>query len=98
MRLPRMTTRRMMIAVAVVGVLFAVTIEGARLVRRWDYCRSMASYHDARDGTYQGSWVPDPAIPLDPVNFAYHTRMRRKWEHAAWRPWLPMPPDPSPPK
>lgn len=28
----------------------------------------------------------------------YHGRMRRKYEHAAHRPWLPVAPDPPPPQ
>jgi hypothetical protein len=28
---------------------------------------------------------------------AYHDRLRRKWERAAWYPWQAVPPDPPPP-
>ena len=30
--------------------------------------------------------------------FVYHSAMRRKYGHAARRPWLPVPPDPPPPE
>ena len=37
MRLPRMTTRRWMVAVAIIGLMTGGTIEGMRLKRRHDY-------------------------------------------------------------
>jgi hypothetical protein len=45
MRLSRMTTRRWMIAVAVVGLLLGVVDGGRRLKQRQDYCLQQASGH-----------------------------------------------------
>jgi hypothetical protein len=47
MRLPRMTTRRWMLAVAVVALLIAASLEAARLTRRAGEYRQYAVWHAA---------------------------------------------------
>lgn len=101
MPLPRMTTRRWMIAVAIMGVLMAA--EATR--RRWaelsaEY-RQAATLHRAltevyRSGAHLDSRVEDPADTLRLV--AHQLRLAEKYERAAQRPWLPVPPDPPEPE
>jgi hypothetical protein len=93
MRLPRMTTRRWMIAVAVVGIVLGVTIE------RRNRFRTIAAHHQAefKKLVSQGHLFPFPGSgdavwrPLE-----WHESMRLKYEHAARYPWLPVDPDPPP--
>ena len=96
MRLPRirMTTRRWMVAVAIVGIVLGVTIE------RHNRFRKIADYHQGeimklarRLAAFAGS-SDHPLIPrLDS-----HESMRLKYEHAARYPWLPVEPDPPEPQ
>ena len=94
MRLPRMTTRRWMVAVAVVGIALAVTFE------RRDRFRKIAVHHRAEfmklipkmnKISYQGD---DPLMLL----MEWHESMRLKYERAALRPWFPVRPDPPMPE
>ncbi len=52
MRVPRMTTRRWMVAVAIVGLMMGVAIVGYRLKWRYDYFQSRALYHDQMEHAY----------------------------------------------
>ena len=45
MRLPRMTTRRWMVAVAVMGLLMGGVVGGVRLKRRHDYFLNLVEFH-----------------------------------------------------
>jgi hypothetical protein len=86
MRLPRMTTRRWMVAVAIMGIVLGVTIE------RRNRFRKIAAHHRAelmklvsRMNPFSGdrSWRP----------LEWHESMARKYERAARFPWLPVKPD-----
>jgi hypothetical protein len=105
MRLPRMTTRRGMIAVAVSAVLMA-----AGLGPRWQTCSEEISYHaseerlllHASDGmdrsasSRQGNAAEMLVSMVLSRGFreraAQHARSRRRWEYARWMPWLTLPP------
>ena len=78
---------------------------GANLtLRRIEYRLQQAAQHDVLASLDGGeSRVPatapmPPGYRPRPEVAAYHVRMRRKWERAAARPWLPVDPDPSPPE
>ena len=113
MRLPRMTTRRWMIAVAVVGLLMGGAIGGVRLKRRHDFFLARVRQHDQEEARFR-SWEQNlasameslPSSPRDPfllrwervrLHAAYHKELKNKYEHAARYPWLPVEPDPPMP-
>jgi hypothetical protein len=114
MRLARMTTRRWMIAVAVVAVAL-----GAELTRRRSReFRELARYHAGEGGFYLGHarlWdrargggcmelhagasAEDYALAARWARrcAAHESELSRKYERAAWLPWLPVEPDPPSP-
>jgi hypothetical protein len=84
---PRLTIRRLMVAVAIAGVLIAGWVEvGRRCVRSL----AIADHH---------SWGADSAIGfISRGKIAWHGEMQAKYERAARYPWLPVSPDPPEPK
>jgi hypothetical protein len=105
MRQFRMTTRRLMIAVAVVGVLLGAVPWGRRLMRRRElYLRFAEAYAQQEDlyRRYAAQSSP-PEIWLNgrPVSAAEVVRIlserRRRYLHAAYWPWLLGPPATPPP-
>ena len=78
MRLPRMTTRRWMIVVAVAALLTGWFV----LARRSAHYRREALYH---------SWAAARAASRE---HDYHYRLVKKYKRAAYRPWFPLDPDP----
>jgi len=110
MPFPRMTTRRWMIAVGVTGAILgsARAIEIARARRsQYELCAALHAWAEdlhAHAERYEGAclgWAAPPfrANPqIDPVLVAYHARMKRKYQSASRRSWLPVPPDPRPPE
>jgi hypothetical protein len=104
MRPPRMTTRRWMIAVALVAVPLAVATELGR--RRSEDLRR-AAYH-AYQGRYGGSvfgdgvvlrFAPKAGKPdiTSVAKIEHHARLAEKYQYAARYPWLPVEPDPPEP-
>ncbi len=95
MRPPRMTTRRWMIAVAVVGIVLGVTIE------RRNRFRKIAAHHQGqfRKLVSQGHLILSSGSSDDPImrRLEWHESMRLKYERSARYPWLPVDPDPPPP-
>jgi hypothetical protein len=106
MRFPRVrfTVRRMMVAVAVVGIL---TWCGIGLYRRWsripEYRARARNHADAlrahviavRERSHTAS--PAELVELNRQRNAYHTALKREYERAASFPWKWMPPDPPDP-
>jgi hypothetical protein len=107
MRRHRMTTRRWMIAVAVVGLLLGSVIGCWRLKRRWDYCLQQAE-NQAWMETYfrsTGSRLVSTSPPqrlsiiIDGDTYqidkmvTYCAERKRLYLRAASRPWLSVPPD-----
>lgn len=91
---PRLTIRRLMILVAVVGLLVAIWTEGERRRQR---------FRDrVRDYAHSAIYLRLHAIldnrPPDPVRSAWFKAMQEKYEFAARYPWLPVSPDPPEPK
>jgi hypothetical protein len=108
MQLPRMTTRRWLIAVAVVAVCLG---SGILITRSRSYaalcafhaegekeCRRIVEAFEGRrlDAAVWKDWIAHArrARRLLP----YHAALRRKYELASRRPWLPVEPDPPEPK
>ncbi len=106
MRLPRMTTRRWMVVVAVVGILSGISVTIMRLNDlKTEYLRKARRYKLANlafDDVYE------PGLPLSPEQVRrieygeamthYNGELSRKYERAASRPWVPVEPDPLPPE
>src|SRR5262245_46523651 len=107
MRLSRMTTRQWMIAVAVVAVGVGA---GMLIVRSRSYAALAALHAESEKECRriveadEGNRL-DPAIWKDWIAYArrgrtrllYHAALRRKYERASRRPWLPVEPDPPEP-
>ena len=100
MRLPRVrfTVRCMMVAVAVVAVVFG----GVHLRQRANLYREKARQHAQMESiiaaVYALSIPPDPQLaPLNAARHTYHAAMRAKYDRAASRPWEYVPPDPPEP-
>jgi hypothetical protein len=104
MALPRMTTRRWMLGVAAVALACGVA---GRVLR----FRRLAEYHLARssadvvsdmltthDGTPTFIVETGTGAPTTPARVEWHRRLLKKYERAARRPWLPVPPDPPEPE
>ena len=110
MRLPRMTTRRWMLAVALV----ALSVSGEQMRRRAAQYRWQAERHANIESACRRTADLLPRMkPADWEGFcgqmargirnsprlaAYHAVLRRKYEHAARYPWLPVERDPPEPK
>ncbi len=104
MRLPRMTTRRWMLAVAAVAILLGLVVETAR--RRREYLHRAAHHQELslRNGSIFGEGV---MIRYNPTTrksdmtslrkIEHHERLAEKYRQAARFPWLPVEPDPPEP-
>jgi hypothetical protein len=107
MRRFRMTTRRWMVAVAVVGPLLGVVIGGLRLKQRRDYYLQQAN-NAARWENYMRSMASRVASrpPLQRPSVtsvgqsytvaevaAEYAKQKEVFLHAASRPWISIPPD-----
>jgi hypothetical protein len=95
MRLPRITIRRWLAVVAVVGIVLGVKIE------RRNRFGKIAADHQARfKKLVSQGHIPLFADSSDaPIvrRLEWHESMRLKDEHAARYPWLLVDPDPPPP-
>jgi hypothetical protein len=106
MRLPRMTTWRWMVAVAVVGLLMGAAIGGVRLKQRRDLFLALGTNHAQQEAHYGREMLirvePDTHLVVQeyvcPGHVDYHARLARKYERAARYPWLPVEPDPPEPE
>jgi hypothetical protein len=88
-----------MVAVAVVAAtLGAVVFERrrVRLVEIADDHDRMIRHLRSRDAN-TSTRRPDGTVP-SPRRLDYHARMAKKYRLAASRPWLPLEPDPPPPR
>jgi hypothetical protein len=81
---PRFSVRRMMVAVAIVGVVFGMLMRVARLQQVSDYHRSRIILISP----------PDPRVYMT----LYHMELANKYAYAARHPWLSVTPDPPEPQ
>jgi hypothetical protein len=107
---PRLTVRRLMIAVAVIALVtgvIAMLIQSERRRQRAVYHAKMETETQHLMNFYRGDLVLRRGENRDdfPAMLGrftrrnlYHSEMRRKWEASAARPWLPVEPDPPEPK
>jgi hypothetical protein len=93
---PQFTVRRLMVAVAIMGIVLGVTIE------RRDCFRRIAAHHQAE---FKKLVSRHPEIvyghPSDePImrRLEWHEPMPLKYDNAARSPWLPVVPDSPEPK
>jgi hypothetical protein len=93
MRLPRMTTRRWMIAVAGVGIVLGASVE---LQRRHDRFLHLAKHHEMQSFKLTDDTGLDARMWSD-AKFEWHRRLGEKYRRAATSPWLPVEPDPPAP-
>jgi hypothetical protein len=96
-----MTTRQWMVTVAAVAALLAVEATRRRWAERAAECQKTAMFHRVlanvyRSGAHLGSRVEDPDETSRKV--AHQLRLVDKYDRAARRPWLPVPPDPPEPE
>src|SRR5262245_42079777 len=108
MRLPQFTTRRLMVLVAVAAVALGWMFE-----RRSRFQR-LAEFHSSRVGTtgvdFQFNFsspgkgraivqlLGQDGAPISPALSDWHHSLAATYRYAARHPWLPVPPDPPPPK
>src|SRR4051812_14401455 len=92
MRLPRFTTRRLMVLVAVA----AMALCGWQLRERRAFCLQRAGFMEACANALEGAARHDPrnAVAYEAKAEDYRGRAVR-FRHAACYPWLPVPPDPD---
>lgn len=95
MRLPRLAARCLM-------VLAAATVMGAAI-----HLVNLAAVYRLKAEEHRASLAPINDVVRAAANLhvgpdgrlaAYHAALRLKYEYAARHPWLPVPPDPPPPK
>jgi hypothetical protein len=92
MKLPRFTIRRLMVATAIVAVVFGVY---GWTMRRSTIFRREAAKH-LEDTLVLGpfTYFPNDSEP----RAAYHWALAEKYSRAARYPWLPVAPDPPEPE
>lgn len=100
MRLPRMTTRRWMVVVAIIGLAMGGIVGGFRMGRRRDDFLKRARYHRSMEMAYRTfrptpTWVMTPRVS---ETTAHYATMANKYRYAAQYPWLPVEPDPPEPQ
>ena len=104
MRPPRFRLRTLLILVA----LSAVPLALIQVRRRREHYRVQAELHGSLEqffragiagmgATIGGRTSSQLRSIREPRRVAYHAALRAKYERAAARPWLPVPPDPPPP-
>lgn len=86
MQLPRphFSVRRMMVVVAIAGVVIGMLMRAARFQQVSDYHRSRIILISP----------PDPRVDMT----LYHVEMANKYSYAAGHPWLPITSDPPKPQ
>ncbi|WP_435016358.1 hypothetical protein TA3x_003923 [Tundrisphaera sp. TA3] len=96
MKLPhvRFTVRRMMVAVAMASVVFALA---ASLLRRSSEFRRRATLHRLAYAKIHPNTGAFPDLYLSDKEL-HHIDLATKYERAARYPWLPIEPDPPEPK
>jgi hypothetical protein len=100
MKFPRLTIRRLMVTVAIVGIVLGPLVY---LGRRSSRFKQMSWAHERAmsDGATEAAKLKrrgDPQSKLAYARADFHQAMWLKYFHAARSPWLPVEPDPPEPK
>lgn len=90
----RLSTRHLMILVAVVAVFLSVL----RVWHNRSYCLQKAAFHEAMAAFHRGGWPINmnqrdaarlfAGVRRRPELAVHHSRMKVKWQNAAAYPWL----------
>ncbi len=109
---PRFTIRWMMVLVAVAALALSVAATRRRMAnlslayldraREYAIKAELASLNAVESEYYaQHGRTPDPKYARSCISYRrlseFHHTMKRKYQRAASRPWLPIAPDPAPP-
>jgi hypothetical protein len=105
MRLPRVTTRRLMVLVAVVAALLGAFQVLSRRRRLYEYnamkyaivARQQSYAEDGYQLGYRGARFGPLARQIGRRRAEHYEALRVKYERAARYPWLPVEPDPPDP-
>jgi hypothetical protein len=100
MKLPRFTVRRLMVAVAIVGLTLGFEVIRRRRVAFLEIARLNDNTASVLRSELSESDEPGPhGDPITMRRLAdYCDAMRKKYELAARYPWLPVEPDPPEPQ
>jgi hypothetical protein len=98
MRLPRFTVRRILIAVAIVGVMLALMkwIERRREAFRRELVNHQYKWISEKYKWRSTSANPDKQLP--PARCRYEEEMVKRYTYAVQYPWMPVMPDPPAPE
>jgi hypothetical protein len=98
----RFSVRRLIVAVAIVGILLGVWLG---LERRRERFRELSDRHEVQAQLCEVRVFiskierkPEAWLAGNKARFEHHLAMMRKYQQAARRPWLPVAPDPPEPK
>jgi hypothetical protein len=94
MRFPRMTTRRLMIVVAIAALVICGAMMGSR---SYDYYRLARYYGDQERGWRESAARDRGWAKFGSHSAEYYAPLVRKYRRAMWRPWMPVAPDPHAP-
>ena len=95
MRLPQVTTRRLMVAVALVSVLFGGIVQLHRLKRWRNHYLQLANEYARKEQSLRSPeveiMVNGQPWPVD-MMVSFLSARKKAYLHAASRPWLSVPP------
>jgi hypothetical protein len=103
MRLPRFRVRTLMLAEGVVALLVWGAMMGTRSYVDYRLARSYSfEERGRRENAAKARGKPSRARTVGavygPQSAEYHAPLAEKYRRAMWRPWMPVAPDPPPPR
>jgi hypothetical protein len=101
MKPPRITVRRLMVAIAVVALALTLVVRAGRFRRLADYHlreSRMLIIHPLKDGTELRVATADDGRRIPYGRHKWHRQLWAKYSAAARSPWLPIAPDPPMPE
>ncbi len=86
----RWTVFRMLLVIAIAAILLHIATDSGRrrALQRYERCMSVADWHSRIGAEYRKNARADANMLRIA---AWHEHMRRSFEQAAERPWMPMP-------